>query len=357
MDLTALSQATRKIIIFLAIGIVVWIITLLVFNLALRVIKNLTPEQAPTADQLFGNLEKTKFKQPVISSSQFTYALETIDSKPPTMPALEYVYKLVKPSARFLSLEQAKNQARDLGFTEEPQMQSNETYAWTDNDLPGYKLTINIINGNISLRSDPTKLAAQFSPSLHIDSNEAVTKVRNYLNNRIRIPPLLEKGETKVQFLNVSASQTRVVNSADQANNFRVDLFPGKINDEYVILNQTPQESVLNVTLFTNKEGADRPLEINYQPFLLDTNDKATYNIKNSDQAWRELLSGQGVVIKTPLPNGNIAIKAITLGYFLEESSEYLKPVYIFEGITSPDKTETDFVAVLPAIASPNKSK
>lgn len=357
MDLTALSQAARKLIIFLAIGIVVWIIVLLVFNLTLRIIKNLTPAKPPAADQLFGSLKEIKFKQPTLSSAKFSYTLETVDSKPPTMPTIENVYRLLTPTAHFLSLDQAKNQAKVFGFNEEPQAVSKQLYQWVDTDLPGYTLTMDIIKGDVHLRADTAKIASQLSSSLHIDSTEAVSHARNYLKNRLPIPTLFDNGDTKVQFLNVTSTQIKRVSSADQANSFRVDIYPGKLADNSVILTQTPEESMLNVTLFTGKEGGDFPLEINYQQFVVDTDSKATYDIKTSASAWQELLNGKGIVIKTPTQSGGIAIQSITLGYFFEEGSAYLQPIYIFEGVSSADTANTDFTAILPAIASPNKSQ
>ena len=109
--------------------------------------------------------------------------------------------------------------------------------------------------------------------------------------------------------------------------------------------------------MLANTKGEESLFEINYSQFEIDLETKATYNIKDTTSVWEELQAGQGIVVRAPKPNSPIAINNLTLGYFWDSTSKYLKPIYIFEGTTSVDQLTPDFVAVLPAIAVENKAE
>lgn len=357
MDLTALSQTTRKAIILVGLGVIALIIIRIALVVVIALIRNLSPATPPVANQLFGTLPAVKFNQPTLSSSKFTYNLETVDSKLPNMPTLATVYQLRTPPTLFLSLDQAKKRAAEFGFNQEPTAQSANIYQWVDTDLPGYTFTLDVISGDFHLKSDPTKSTFLNDNKLTIDSNEAVSQARSYLKNHSSLTPLFEKGTTGVKFLNITTSQTSEVGSPAAANAFRVDIYPASIDDKFTVLNQTPMTGIISLTMLHNKDGVAQPFEINYKQLEIDTDTKGTYNIITSNQAWDGLNNGQAVVIKSSTTSGQIAISNISLGYFVEEKSKFLKPVYVFEGTSSPDKTETDFTAVLPAIGTPNKSQ
>lgn len=357
MDLTALSQTTRKAIILIGLGIIALIIIRIAFTVVVAIIHNITPQAPPTANQIFGSLPAIKFNQPTLSSSKFTFNLETVDSKPPKMPTVATVYQLRTPPTLFLSLDAAKKRAAQFGFNQEPTAQSSNIYQWIDSDLLGYTFTLDVVTGDFHLQSDSSQSTFLSGTKLKFDDTEAVNQARTYLKNHAALTPLFEKGETQVKFLSITKANTTEVSAPSSANAFRVDLFPVNIDEKYVVLNQTPTIGIISITMINEMDGGLQPFEINYKQLEIDTESKGTYNIIPSDTAWSELNSGEGTVIKSPTGSGQISISNISLGYFVEEKSKYLKPVYIFEGVSGPDKNETDFTAVLPAIASQNKTQ
>lgn len=341
----------------IGLGIIALIIIRIAFTISMAVIHNLTPATPPTANQLFGSLAPIKFTQPTLSTSKFSYGLETVDSKPPKMPNLAIVYQLRTPPTLFLSLDAAKKRASEFGFNQEPTAQSANIYQWVDTDLPGYSFTLDVVSGDFHLKSDSAQSIFLSNNKLTIDSNEAVNQARSYLKSHAALTTLFEKGTAQVKFINITPAQLVEVGSPAAANAFRVDLYPASIADKFVVLNQTPLSGLISITLLNNKDGGLQPFEISYKQLEIDTDSKGTYNIISADQAWQELNNGQGIVIKSTTSNGPIGISNISLGYFVEEKSKYLKPIYIFEGTSSPNKNEADFTAVLPAVASPNKTQ
>lgn len=64
----------------------------------------------------------------------------------------------------------------------------------------------------------------------------------------------------------------------------------------------------------------------------IDLNNFGTYPIKKVDEAFEELKNGEGFIAIEPL-RGNVSISKIYLAYYLsEEYTNYLQPVYVFEG-------------------------
>jgi hypothetical protein len=357
MDLTSLSLSFRKAIVYVFVGLVALIILYIVFRLLLGFISNLRPEAPPEANRLFGTLTPIKFENPYTDSSKFTYSLETVDSQLPVSPVLFNVYQLKQPTTLFQGLEQAKRRANEFKFEEEPTSLSSSLYQFKDSDRAGYTFSLDVVSGNFRLILDPSSRPDLLTGRLNFDSNEAISKARNYLSGKNALPAAFTQGEARVQFLNITPRQTTSVTSPDQANAYRVDFYPASLDNTYRILSQRPDTSILNITLLANGKTDDGVYEINYQQFEIDAENVGTYNIKDTSDAWAQLQSGQGVVLRVPKLNSQIAINAITFGYFLEQNSKHLKPIYIFEGTSSVDQITPDFLAVLPAIAVENEAE
>ncbi len=358
MDLTALSITARKAIVLLALGIIAFIVIRIVVGVVVNFVKSLNPPSPPAATKIFGTLAPIKFDQPVTPSSKFTYTLETIDSQLPTLPSILEVYTTRQSPSLFQSVNQGKIRAKGFGFSAEPAQVSANIYQWQDPTQVGYTFTMDVVSGDFRLILDPTQRGELLTNRLNFDSTEAINRARTYLKNTQSFSPSFENGDSQLQFLNITPKGITKVNSAGQANSYRVDFFPSKINDKYPIMSQNPQSDLLNVTLLASSQfSREHVFELNYQQFEIDLDGSGTYDIKSAQLAWEELKNGSGIVVKNSKLGGSIAINSIYLGYFKESKTKYLKPVYVFEGTSSVDLINNDFTAILPAIAVENKAE
>ena len=70
------------------------------------------------------------------------------------------------------------------------------------------------------------------------------------------------------------------------------------------------------------------------------------YPLKTPQQAWEELQRGKGYVVSAKLPEGEVTIKKVFMGYYDPDVyQEYVQPVYVFLG-------EQEFVAYVPAVTA-----
>jgi hypothetical protein len=354
MDLTSLSATARKSLILAVFGIITLIIIWIAFNFLMGALRNLRPAEVPIASETFGTLPEINFPSGLPSSGQFTYTLETVDGALPSLEPLLKVYQLKTQPSLFQSLDEGKKTAKTFGFDQEPTALSANLYQWTDPKQVGYTFTLDVVTGSYQLKLNPTARPDLMGGQLRLDKTQALANARQYFKNQRSLTPTFEKSEGEVKFLNISGSRLTEVTSADQANSYRVDLFPNRLEDKYPIFGPDLNSSIVNATFLAPIQGSrETPLEVNYQPFDMDTENTATYYIKSSLVAWEEFQVGKAVVLKGP-KEGMISINNIYLGYFIESNSKYLKPVIIFEGSSSVNQTASDFVAVLPAITTEN---
>jgi hypothetical protein len=72
----------------------------------------------------------------------------------------------------------------------------------------------------------------------------------------------------------------------------------------------------------------------------------ATYTLKPSSQAWEELTSGKGYILKYPAIGTTVTVRSIRLAYYDSfEPQTYLQPIFVFEG-------DEGFMGYVAAVAS-----
>lgn len=350
MNLSALSEATRKAVIIIIVGIIAIILLRIGYILVAGLVTSLLPAKPTPPNNLFGTLHPIKFPTTLSSSKNYIFSLETVDAKLPTNPNLMKVYKVNQTPALFMSLTTAKQNAQNFGFRTEPTSLGDNKYQFKDINRPGYVLTSDIITGNTSLKIDPNFNPNLLANRLTIDTTAAQKYSWQFLTTHQLVPSVFAKGTAMVKFLKISAKNSIEVASADQANGYRVDIFPPNLDTDYQILTPNPDFSPLNVTFLAGQTGND-VYELNTFNFDLDTTKVGTYQIISVQTAWDNLNSGKATILHSPTSGKQINIQNITLGYFLEDNATYLKPVYIFSGTSSVDLLSPDFIAVLPAVA------
>ncbi|MBI2600310.1 hypothetical protein HYW43_05335 [Candidatus Daviesbacteria bacterium] len=330
------------------------IITISIFALALALISfigyriwyayylaNLPPvEEKP--DIKFGILPLPDFPNSDVSSSNFSYSLDTTTGGLPKIGVdtgfskLVKVYFVTKTFASLLSPERSQNLAEKFDIHTDPKILSETNYLFSDQDK---NLNIDLDTGNFEF-SREASVSAQESLD---DDNQLVSDFEKTLGN-LNIPqPDLSKGRTRVVLLKKEGTNFIPTTLRSEANVAQISLWPQSLDDKTIF---TPQydTSLISAIVFKSAANLQNYLSLKFTYYPIDTSIFATYPIKTADEAFADLQAGKGIVIIQP-PKPEVSITLVYLGYFLaQDYSPYLQPIFVFEG--------PQFVAYVPAITA-----
>lgn len=342
--LTETAYLTRKIINWGIVGIV----ALLVFRFlflgftAWWAATHPPPPAPPTV--AFGVLQQINFPRSAAGSSDLTYNLQTVDGNTPYLGDRSKVYFMPKASSNFLSFERAKNLASSLDFKGEASEISKRLFIWTDTEIPYRTIQVDIISGNFILKYD---YKADLSISLDKDlptKEKALTEIKSFFE-RIGVSSTeILNGELKATFLKLSGNQLVKTTSLSEADFVRIDIFRPQL-DLLPIYSSYPNKSLVYFIFSGSNNFNKRFIEVGYTYNPISYDNYATYPLRSSDEAYKELTSGYGYVADIGENNKKINILKIFLAYFEpEEPQSYLQPIYVFEG-------EKGFYGYVPAVA------
>ncbi len=280
-------------------------------------------------DTKFGLLPMPDFPQSSVSSSNFSYSIDTSTGNLPKVGTgtdfekIIKVYFITKTFATLLSSENSKILAEKFNIKSQPQIISDTRYRFEDN---GKSLTVDLDSGNFAFQKeaaipdsegleDDKKLVADFEKNLQ---NLSVLK-EDLLSGRSKI--LRQKSGSLAQ----------------------ISLWPKSIENKLIL---TPQFDVspVNAKVYKSADNLENYISLNFTYFPIDTSTFATYPIKTSEQALEDLKSGKGVVV-IESAKSQVSITSVYLSYYFSENyTPYLQPIFVFEG--------PHFVAYVPAISS-----
>lgn len=275
-------------------------------------------------DTKFGSLPSPDFPKATVSTSNFSYALDTITGGLPkegVNPGFEKiikVYFVTQTFATLLSPDKSTDLAQKFGFTLPPNIINETKYKFNDQDKT---LSVNLENGNFVY----TKEASASAITDFDDDQKIVSDFQQVLSRLGALKEDLRIGRNKV-------IRTLAVT---------VSLWPTDI-DKKRIFTADYNKSPVNATILGHADSLENYLNLNFTYYPIDASTFATYPIKTPDTAFNDLKNGKGVVIIEP-EKPQVSITSVSLGYFLPEIySPYLQPIYVFEG--------PDFVAYVAAI-------
>ncbi len=317
MTLTQASSITRKAIIFFIIFCILGISGLVGLNIYKQYqLKNKPPKIEPP-EMKFGALPAPIFPTSQISSSNFSYSLDTATGGMPETPRLIKVYFIPQSGISLLAPEKAKQLAESFGFSIGPQVLPEGSYQFTDNS--GGSLIIDLETSNFRFQKNATPSAeAKELP----DQNQLVSLLKNYLSSKNLLPEELKNGKNNVVYNNTNAqnSQSAVISlrSADF--------------DKLPIVNPDLQNGLIKATAMRTLDENNKFNKLDYIYWTIDNTTSSTYPLKNPNEAFDDLRSGKGYVALEPQKT-QVSISSVYLAYFESENySPYLLPVFIFEG-------------------------
>ena len=331
MTLSQTAILTKQVITLSTIAIVLGIISFVSYKIWYAYyLANLPPvEEKP--DTKFGLLPPINFAESGVSSSNFSYSIDTTTGNLPKVgeevgfEKLIKVYFVTKTFATLLSAERSQNLAEKFAITNPPEILSETNYRFKDNDKT---LTVDLDNGNFVYQKEATISAGE---SLD-DNNKLVSDFKRTLQFLGVFKDDLNNGRTNVLYLK---------NEAD-AVTAQVSLWPSKIDDKPIF---TSEYNVSDIYAIVSKsaDNLQNYLTLNFTFYPVDSSTYATYPIKSAEAALDDLKNGKGIVVVEP-QKPQVSITSIYLSYFLPaDYNPYLQPIFVFEG--------PSFAAYVPAIS------
>ncbi|KKR83552.1 MAG: hypothetical protein UU73_C0001G0302 [Candidatus Daviesbacteria bacterium GW2011_GWA1_41_61] len=330
MTLSQTTAVTRKGIVFFGIFLLLVTLSLIGYNLYKQYeLAHRKPiEEKP--EMRFGTLPKIKFPAQTVSSSNFTYSLDTTTGELPQVPKLLKVYFIPQTGISLMDADYAKQLAEKLGFPQGPQILATTEYKFT-NDQDA-SLIINITTGNFHFQRQVIPTKDDPPQGSFPEKERLIGDFKQFLSSKDVLPPELQNGTGNVTYSGSGDEETA-----------HLSLWPADIDKMTVI---TPQftQGLVRATVTKHTLEANKYIDINFIFWPVDKASSSTYLLKLPAQAFSELKIGQGFVALEP-DQPQVSISSVYLAYYQSESySPYLQPVYVFDG--------PQFIALVPAIGA-----
>lgn len=339
-NLTETAHYARKAIKFSAVGLVSIIILRISWGIFFRwwIAKNPPPPPPPTV--AFGVLSAPIFPAPAKNSIS-AYRLETVSGVTSDFGTQAKVFFMPSFRANVLGAELATKMAVSIGFSQPPETTDEQIYVWSRGGaLPG-ELKINLITGFFSLNTawhQDSELAKAQAPS----EQDAVRYAKDFLSRLSLLPPDLETGKTRVEYLRTGAGILLPAVSQSEANFARVHIFRADVNSWPVVTEK--QDEALAQVIVSTASSAKQIIgvEYKYSPIAIDKS--STYPLRTTQTAWQQLQSGEGVITQVVGGTAEAVIRNVEMAYYDSSTpQEFFQPVYVFKG-------DNGFKAYVPAI-------
>lgn len=337
MTLTEASALTKKALIVSVITIFIALTTWGIWHYYYNYIY--LPSLPPLVEKptlAFGPLPELKFPDPTVASSNFSYSLDTeTGALPEKLPELFKVYSIAQLATDLLALDRAKSLAGELEFNTNPEAISATQYKFID-DKNGGELIVDLDTGNFKFGKNIATGSAEKMERIEdfINEDKQSKSFKSFLSSRGLLKDQLKNGRSAVSYNNpVKKDSTLATISLWQENIDDIPIVTPKFKEGLIITNAT-----------NNRDTERKYIRVDYIFWPVDINNFGTYPIKTAEEAYQELKNGEAFVAVEPR-SGNVSITKVYLAYYLsEEYSNYLQPVFVFEG--------QGFAASVPALKS-----
>lgn len=340
MTLTQTAILTKQVIIISTIALFLSLASFVGYKVWYNYYLSTLPPVEEKPDTKFGVLPPPDFPQINVSSSNFSYSLDTTTGFLPKLgdegfEKIIKVYFIIKPYATLLSGERSQTLSEKFLIKNPPEILNDTTYRFKEKDKT---LTVDLDSGNFTYTNEATKAA---EPGLD-DDNSLVTAFKTTLNNLGALKPELNEGRTKIVLLKIEGGNFIPTQLRTETVAAEVSLWP-KALDKKPIFTSDFNKSPINATIVNSASNIENYLSLDFTYWQVDEKTYATYPTKNPEDALSDLKEGKGVIILEP-SKPQVSITSVYIGYFLpNQYNQYLQPVYVFEG--------PQFVAYVSAVS------
>lgn len=326
MTLTQTAILTKRVIIISIISLVLGIASFIGYKIWYAYYLEHLPPVEEKPDIKFGLLPQPDFPKSDVSSSNFSYSLDTTTGGLPKIgidtgfEKLTKVYFVMQSFATLLSPERSQALAEKFNFSSPPEILGETKYRFQDSEK---NLLVDLDTGNFSY----TKEATISAKSDQNDDSKLVADFKKILTFLGLFKEDLKDGRSKV---------IRLENQTAQ-----ISLWSAPI-DKKSIFTADFNKSPITAEVAGSADNLENYRSINFTYYPIDKSTFATYPLKIPEAAFDDLRTGKGAIITVP-QSPQISITSVSMGYYLPDNyGPYLLPVYIFEG--------PGFVAYIDAI-------
>lgn len=330
MTLSQTAILTKQVIAISTFTIILGLASFIGYKVWLSYYLAHLPPVEEKPDTKFGLLPPPDFPQAQVSTSNFSYSLDTVTGGLPKVGTdsgfekILKVYFVVKSFASLLSADRSNALAEKFGISSPAEILSDTKYRFRDKVKT---FNVDLDSGNFTYSNDATISAKETVD----DDNKLVLDFEGILGSLGVLKEDLKNGQTRVTLLRAGGGGFIPTELRSEANAARISLWPAQI-DKKPIFTPDFDESLVNAVVVKGAGNIENYLSLEFSYYPIDTTTFATYPIKSSEEAFDDLKSGKGVVIVEPLKS-KVSITSVNMGYFLGQFySPYLQPVFVFEG-------------------------
>ncbi len=330
MTLSQTAILTKQVIAISSFAIVLGTITFIGYKIWHAYYLAHLPPVEEKPDTRFGLLPPLHFPESSVSSSNFSYSVDTSTGNLPKVGVdsgfkkIVKVYFVTKTFATLLSSETTKSLAEKFDIKTPPEILSETNYRFQEMQKT---LTVNLDNGNFTYKKEAT---VSGSESLDDDS-KLISDFQRILANLGYLKEDLRNGRSKVNLLKNEGGKLTPTEVRTEAIAGQVSLWPAPIDNLPIF---TPQftTSLVSAEVLRSADNLENYLSLNFTYYPIESSTFATYPIRDIPTAFEDLKSGKGIIVIEPL-KPNVSITSMYMAYFLGESyGPYLQPIFVFEG-------------------------
>ncbi len=330
MTLSQVAVLTKQILTITIIAIVLSIASFIGYKVWYAYYLAHLPKVEEKPDTKFGVLPAPDFPPVNVSSSNFSYSVDTVTGGLPQLGVdkgfakLIKVYYVVKTVASLLSSEKSQSLAEKFNLNVDPQIITETNYIFNDK---AKSLNIDLDSANFIYQNTATISA---TATLEDDS-KLVSDFKNILTSMGIFKADLATGPNKIIYLRNDNGNFVPTDVRTEASGAQISLWPGAI-DSKPIVTDLFNTALVNATVFKSASDIENYLNLNYTYYQIDTSTFATYPLQTPDQALADLKAGNGVIMLNP-QKPKISVTSVYLAYYLPSLYHpYLIPIYVFEG-------------------------
>lgn len=335
VSLTSASQFSKKSSVWFAISIAALLVLIVLFIFGKSIFTSLVPPIPLPATVAFGKIPAFNIENGIRTTAGSTFVLQTISGDLPNLPTQAKVFATREDVPSFSAADEVKKMARGAGFFEDSSQISGGIVRFTSSEKPDKTLNVDTLSGNFDLQSDYTeevKLAQNKLIDLNTVKNTANSFFAHFNLNPAEYPTEKIK-DKKYRFENSNLIE---VNALAGANVIEIDYYPADLDKLPVIPAHFDKSDIYALIV------GDEVVVAKMQNLKLERNKFATYPLKGVAAAFEDLKAGRGYLNLRASTN-EIGIRDVKLGYVIDDSREFLQPVYLFYGFG-------DLIAYVPAL-------
>lgn len=330
MTLSQTAVLTRQVIFIFSLTLILGTISFIGFNIWHAYYLAHLPPVEEKPDTKFGQLPPLNFPPSKVSSSNFSYSIDTSTGNLPKIgidpgfDKLIKIYFVTKTFASLLSGEKSQNLAEKFNIQNPPEILSDTNYLFREDNK---SLNVDLDSGNFIFKKEAT-----FSGQESLDDdNKLVSDFEGVLQNLGVFKEDLKTGRTKVVLLKNDSGKLIPTDLRTEAVAVQISLWPTAIDKKPIFTSEYDRSEIFAVVL-KSANNLDNYLTLNFTYYPIDTSTFATYPLKSAEVAFEDLKNGKGVISIEPAKS-NVSITSMYLAYFLaQEYSPYLQPIFVFEG-------------------------